>query len=100
MAQMIVLYKAPKDPATFDQQYREVHIPLAKRLPGLRRYEVSQGPVNTPFGSSSYRLVAALHFDDMQAMQSTFASPEGRAAGAHAMSLADLEILLFDDGEV
>lgn len=100
MAQMIVLYKTPKDPGTFDQQYREMHIPLAKKLPGLRRYEVSEGPVNTPFGPSSYRLVAALHFDDMQAMQSAFASPEGREAGAHAMSLADLEILLFDDGEV
>jgi hypothetical protein len=36
----------------------------------------------------------------MQSMQSSFASPEGRAAGADAQSIADLEILLFDDHEV
>jgi hypothetical protein len=36
----------------------------------------------------------------MQAMQSAFASAEGQAAGAHAMSLASLDILLFDSHEV
>jgi hypothetical protein len=36
----------------------------------------------------------------MQAMQSSFASPEGRAAGADTQSIADLEILLFDDHDV
>jgi uncharacterized protein (DUF1330 family) len=54
----------------------------------------------TPFGPSPYHLVATLHFDDMQAMQSSFASPEGRAAGADTQSIADLEILLFDDHDV
>jgi uncharacterized protein (TIGR02118 family) len=100
MAQMIVLYKSPKDPATFDQHYATTHVPLAKKIPGLRKYEVSQGPIMTPFGPSPLRLVATLHFDDMQAMQTAFASPEGRAAGEDAQSLADLEILLFDDHEV
>lgn len=100
MAQMIVLYKTPKDPATFEQHYATTHIPLAKKIPGLRKYEVSQGPIMTPFGPSPLHLVAALHFDDMQAMQTAFASPEGRAAGEDAQSLADLEILLFDDHEV
>jgi len=33
-------------------------------------------------------------------MQSAFASPEGQAAGAHAQSLAALDILLFDNHEV
>jgi uncharacterized protein (TIGR02118 family) len=97
---MIVLYKSPKDPATFDRHYATTHIPLAKKIPGLRKYEVSRGPVMTPIGPSPYHLVATLHFDDMQAMQSSFASPEGRAAGADAQSIADLEILLFDDHEV
>jgi uncharacterized protein (TIGR02118 family) len=100
MAQMIVFYKTPQDPAAFDKHYVATHIPLAKTIPGLRKYEVSRGPVTTPFGPSPYRLVATLHFDNMQAMQSAFASPEGRAAGADAQSMADLEILLFDNHEV
>ena len=100
MAQMIVLYKTPKDTATFDQQYAAAHIPLAKKIPGLRKYEVSQGPVATPFGPSAYHLVATLHFDSVPAMQSAFASAEGQAAGAHAQSLAEMDILLFDNHEI
>jgi uncharacterized protein (TIGR02118 family) len=100
MAQMIVLYKTPKDPASFDQHYATNHIPLAKKIPGLRKYEVSRGPVMTPSGPSLYHLVATLYFDDMEAMRSAFATPEGRIAGEHARSLADLEILLFDDHQV
>jgi len=100
MTQMIVLYKTPKDTAVFDREYAATHIPLAKKVPGLRKYEVSHGPVATPFGPSAYHLVATLHFDSMQAMQAAFASPEGREAGAHAGSLADLDILLFENHEV
>jgi uncharacterized protein (TIGR02118 family) len=100
MAQMIVLYKKPTDPAAFDQQYAETHIPLAKKIPGLRKYEVSLGPVTTPFGPSAYHLIATLHFDTMAAMQSAFASPEGQTAGAHAQTLAAMDILLFDNHEV
>ena len=45
MAQIVVTYKTPTDPKAFDKYYAETHIPLAKKLPGLRKYEVSQGPV-------------------------------------------------------
>src|SRR6202012_3301571 len=100
MAHVVVMYKTPKDAAAFDQHYATTHIPLAKKIPGLRKYEVSRGPVMTPFGPSPYHLVATLHFDDMRAMQPSCASPEGRAAGADAQSIADLEILLYDDHEV
>jgi uncharacterized protein (TIGR02118 family) len=100
MARMIVLYKIPKDAAVFDENYFTHHIPLTKKIPGLRKFEISQGPVVTPFGPSGYHMVATLHFDNMKSMESAFASPEGRAAGAHAQSLADLDILLFDNHEV
>jgi len=32
----------------FDKHYFEAHVPIAKKIPGLRKYEVSQGPVATP----------------------------------------------------
>jgi uncharacterized protein (TIGR02118 family) len=31
MAQVVVTYKTPKDPAAFDKYYAETHIPLAKK---------------------------------------------------------------------
>jgi uncharacterized protein (TIGR02118 family) len=42
---MIAIYKTPKDIEAFDKHYFEVHIPLAKKLPGLIKYDVTKGPV-------------------------------------------------------
>lgn len=52
MADMTVLYRTPKDIEAFDKHYFETHVPLAKKPPGLRSYEVSKGPIKTPAGSS------------------------------------------------
>ena len=100
MVQLIVLYKTPRDTAAFDREYFDVHVPLAKKIPGLRKYEVSHGPVLNPMGKSEIHLVALLEFDDTAALQKAFSSPEGQAAGAHAQSLASLEMLFFDVHEV
>jgi uncharacterized protein (TIGR02118 family) len=100
MARLVVLYKTPADARAFDHHYRAIHIPLAKKLPGLRRYEISQGPVMTPAGPAGVHLVATLYFDDMQAIQAAFASPEGQAAAADAQSLTELEMFIFETQEV
>lgn len=34
----VVTYETPSDIDAFERHYNEVHIPLAKQLPGLRRY--------------------------------------------------------------
>jgi uncharacterized protein (TIGR02118 family) len=96
MAQTIVLYKTPNDTAAFNKEYAATHISLAKKVPGLRKYEISRGPVMTPFGPSSYHLVATLHFDSMQAMQSALA----RQPAHTRCPSASLDILLFDNHEV
>ena len=59
MATLAVMYKTPKDAAAFDKHYSETHIPLAKKIPGLRKYEVSKGPVATPAGPSGLSLCRA-----------------------------------------
>ena len=68
MATLIVMYRTPTDPAAFDTHYRIHHIPLAKALPGLRRYEISKGSVATPAGPSGFHMIATLRFDDMAAI--------------------------------
>ena len=104
MARMVVIYKTPNDVAAFERHYFETHIPLAKKLPGLRKYEVSHGPLLTPHGSSEYHLVATLHFDDLAAIKRAFATPEGQLCAADRHNLApdpaDFLMLLFDDREV
>lgn len=100
MAQLLVIYRTPQDAAAFDRHYAETHIPLAKKLPGLRAYELSKGPVLSPAGDSGVHLVANLRFDSMAALNAALTSPEGQAAAADAQTLGPLELLLFDTEEV
>jgi uncharacterized protein (TIGR02118 family) len=102
MARLVVLYKTPKNAAAFDKYYFETHVPIAKKVPGLRKYEVSQGPIATPAGPSGLHLIATLHFDDLAAIQRAFASAEGQAAAADVQTFATggVDMLLFDSREI
>jgi uncharacterized protein (TIGR02118 family) len=102
MARVVAMYKPPKDPVAFDKYYFETHVPIAKRIPGLRKYEVSRGAVASPAGASGVHLVAILHFDDMAAIQRALTSPEGQATVADLQNFATggVDILMFDQREV
>jgi uncharacterized protein (TIGR02118 family) len=102
MARVVVMYRTPKDAAAFDKYYFEHHVPIAKKVPGLRKYEVSRGPVAAPAGASGIHLVATLHFDDMKAVQNAFASPQGQAAVADVATFATggVDTYLFDSVEI
>ena len=89
MAAMFVCYKTPADPAAFDAYYANVHIPIAKKIPGLRKVEITTGPVTTPAGApTDVYVIAVLRFDDLAALQAAFASPEGKAAAADLANFA------------
>src|ERR1700730_10140026 len=102
MAELVVMYKTPKDTAAFDKHYFEKHIPLAKKIPGLRKYTVSQGPVATPAGPSGFHLIATLTFDNLAAIQAGFARAEGQSGGADVQTFATggADMILFDTREV
>ncbi len=98
MATVIALYKKPADAAAFDDYYHRKHVPVAKTLPGLRRYDISAGPVSTPAGESPVYLVAMLHFDSMAAIQAALTSPAGVATAADLANFAQagVDLLMFD----
>ena len=102
MARVVVMYKTPKDTGAFDQYYFATHVPIAKRIPGLRKYEVSHGSVASPGGPSGVHLTAILHFDDMAAVGQAFGSSEGQAAVADVGKFATggIDIFMFDQREV
>src|ERR1700752_1163061 len=102
MARLMVMYRTPKQADDFDRYYFDSHVPIAKRIPGLRKYEVSQGPVVTPTGPSNFHLIATLHFDNLAAVQAAFASAEGQAAAADVQTFATggADMLLFETREV
>lgn len=98
MAKLVVLYKKPSDPAAFDAHYASTHAPLAKKIPGLKRYEISTGPVATPAGDSAYHLVAILGFESVDALKAGLASPQGQAAAGDLANFAQAgaELLIFE----
>jgi len=102
MAKLIALYKKPADAAAFDAYYTSTHVPLAKKIPGLRRYEVSSGPVASPQGDSAYHLAAILEFDSLAAIQAGLGTPEGQATAADLgkFAQAGVELLMFDSKAV
>ena len=78
MARMVMIYRTPKDVEAFDRHYFDIHVPLAKKIPGLRKYEVSDGPIATPLGTPDIHRIGTLYFDDLAAIERAFASAEGR----------------------
>jgi len=74
---IILWHDRPTDADAFDRHYREVHIPLANKMTGLRRYSLSRGL--TPVRGRAPYCVAELEWDDMQAMRRDMQSPAGRA---------------------
>ena len=42
MIKLIALYKKPADVEAFEAHYREVHLPLVQKVPGLVRAEVTR----------------------------------------------------------
>jgi uncharacterized protein (TIGR02118 family) len=98
MVRLLALYHPPEDPAAFDKHYNEIHIPLARQLPGLLRYAVSK---NLPTGSPYY-LIAELDWEDMASAQAALGSPIGAEAGADVAKFATTgaATLLYEVAEV
>ncbi len=88
MVRFIFLWKStPTDTEGFQQHYRDVHIPLGKELPGLRRYTLSKNMTPMRGGDPCYQ-IAELDFDDMATLQDAFKSLQGRATAEDATLLA------------
>jgi uncharacterized protein (TIGR02118 family) len=84
VARFVAMYDTPSDIEAFERHYREVHIPLAKQLPGLRRYTVSHDA--TPVIGEPYYLVAMLDWDDMESLGAAFGSEAGNRTAEDAMT--------------
>jgi uncharacterized protein (TIGR02118 family) len=98
MAQLVVLYKTPTDAGAFEHYYRERHIPLAWKVPKLRSYTISSGPVKA-IGGDAPHLVATLTFETMQDLEAALSSVEGQAAAADLANFATggATLLIFEN---
>jgi uncharacterized protein (TIGR02118 family) len=111
MALIVAVYNKPKDAAAFNAYYFAKRVPIAKAIPGLRSYQVSDGavvaqlstdtdagPVRAPAEPGAIHLVALLEFDSVDAITRALGSPEGQATAADLGNFADggVDLYLFN----
>lgn len=98
MTRLTVLYGHPTDPAEFDRYYHEVHIPLAKRMKGLKGWTIGKCESATPGERPAYYLIVGLYADTRADLEAIIASPEGQATVADVPNFATGGFtFLFDD---
>ena len=97
MVKLVALYKKPADPEAFEKHYNEVHAPLARKMPGLNKLEVSH-MTGSPGGEPKFYMMAELYFENKGAMMAALGSDEGKAAAKDVMGFAgDLVHMMFAD---
>ena len=97
MTKLVALYRTPPDKELFDKMYFEEHLPLVDKMPGLKKTEITR--LKSLGGEEKYYLQAEMYFDDIDALNASMASPEGKAAASNLMSFAK-ELVIMMIGEV
>ena len=74
----------------FSHYWRDVHGPIGRRIPGLRRLVQSHRlPDSADIASPNFDGVAELWFDDMAALEAARRSPEWQASSADEVNFID-----------
>ena len=88
MHKLIALYATPADADAFLARYREGHLPLVAKIPGLLRVEVTQ-LTRTLAGVGGNFLLAEMYFADAASLKAALKSPEAAATTVDVASFAD-----------
>ncbi len=101
MCRLTVLYGQPKDPAEFDRYYHAVHIPIARRMKGLKGWTIGKCAALNPTEPAPYYMIVGLYADTRADLEAIIASPEGQATVADLANFATGgATFLFDDETV
>ena len=87
MHKLIVQFKSTGDPTRLETQWSGRFVPLAEKMPGIRRVSVTR-IIGGGMGASDLHMVHEFYFDDLAALQHAMASDEGQEAGQALMAFA------------
>jgi uncharacterized protein (TIGR02118 family) len=89
---MVVLYRRPDfDRDRFSAYLRDIHGPLAERIPDLLHYTQNFVAQDSTRPLPGWDAIVELWWRDRPTMEAAWRSPEGQAATADLAELADLE---------
>lgn len=80
MIKATLLYGHPTDPVAFENYYAETHLPIAAKMQGVAKMELTKFISAPDGGKAAYHRMAELYFSGPAEMQATMASAEGQAA--------------------
>ena len=88
---VVVLSKRPDlSEEKFRKFFREVHRPLALRIPGLLRHVVNFPAADETRKDPQWDAIVELYFEGREAMEAAWRSPEGVASTRDLEEFADL----------
>ncbi len=100
MCRLTVLYGHPDDPAEFDRYYHAVHIPIAKKMKGLKGWTLGKCQTAVAGQSPPYYMIVSLYADTHADLEAILASPEGKATIADVTNFATGGFTFMYDDEV
>jgi uncharacterized protein (TIGR02118 family) len=87
---LLALYKRPEGGddglRTFWQRYRDEHVPLIEKVPGLRGTKIRN--VSRRYAGDDVIAVTEMYFDDVEALKAAMKSEEMRIAGDNLAGIA------------
>lgn len=96
---LFALYAKPDDEEAFLRHYHDIHLPLVRKVPGLRSATISRVDTDLMGGEPAYFLIAEMTFADQAAFEVAMASPENRSAGKDLMNFAKGKVTLLSATE-
>jgi len=101
MYRLTVLYGHPKDPAEFDRYYREVHIPIARKMKGFKGWTIGKCEAMEKRERPPYYMIVGLYAESREAIEAILATPEGQATVKDVPNFATGGVtFLYDNEEV
>lgn len=88
---MVVLFRRPDTTSGhFRTHLENVHAPLAKALPGLKKYRQNYPVASANRKHPGWDAIVELYFESRHAMDAAWASPQGAASDADLPLFVDL----------
>lgn len=99
-ALFVMVRKSGMSDDEFHSYWKDVHGPIAAKIPGLRKYVQSHALAQPP---AAYDGVAELQFDTPETLAAALASPEGQATLADIPNFLDPQksgLMVVEDHQV
>jgi uncharacterized protein (TIGR02118 family) len=88
MMKVTVLYGHPTNGDQFEKYYKDTHLPIAAKMSGLARKEVTKFVAAPDGGKPAFYRMAELYFTTQAQMEQALGSVEGQAAAADLPNFA------------